>query len=92
MGSEISCFAENMSREIYILLLLDKLTSVASQSSLIGGLGIAGHRHLQNIPADDEQTMQVVGIEELPGPLAPLAMRMVAHKFRDLEIVVQFSD
>jgi hypothetical protein len=63
---KVSSFAENMAGKIDRILALHKLATIAAQSSLIQPLIVAYHRKPENIPADNQETMQKIGIKELP--------------------------
>ena len=88
---EVARLAEDMARKVVPCLALDKVAHVAPQTSLVRIIVIACHRHLKDIPPDDEQGMEIVGIKELPRPLAPSAESVVAHKFPHLKELVQVS-
>lgn len=78
---KVSGLAQNMTRQIVLLLLLYQLTHIAPESALICTGMIACHWKLENISTYYEKAVQVVRIQELPSPLAPACMRMLTHQF-----------
>ena len=82
---EVASFTEKVARQIHRTLLLHQLAHIATKATLTHDAVVAGHRCLQNIPTNDEQGVQVVGIEELPRSLAPLGEGVVAHQLVNVE-------
>lgn len=84
-NGEIPRFAEKVRGEVNGFLAFHHRAHVAPQPPLMLVVAVAVHGPLQNVPPDDEQAMEVIGVEELPCVLSPLFECMVAHQLVDVE-------
>lgn len=82
---EIARLAQQVRGEVNRPLAPDHRTDVAPQAPLVLVAAVAVQGPLQDVPPDEEQAVQKVGIEKLPGVLAPFFERVVAHQFVDIE-------
>lgn len=61
-------------------------TPIAPEATLGLPLPVAPHRALENVPPDNQQAVQKIGVQELPRRFAELGERMRAHEFVYIEI------
>ena len=79
--SEVSCLTETVGGEIHTCLFPNHLASIASQPALLLLGSVTPHRSLENVATDYKKAVKEVGIEKLPGFLAPLRIGVVADQF-----------
>jgi hypothetical protein len=88
--SKISCFAQDVRTQIYTLLALNQVATIAPQTSLLCIIAIASHRRFENIPANYEQCVEETGVEELPSIVTPLIVGVVTHQLLYREVFFDF--
>ena len=83
---EISGLSETMGGEINAGLPPNDGTPIAPEAAFGLPLPVAPHGALENVSPDNEQAVQVIGVQELPGLLAPLLVSVRADQLINIEI------